>query len=244
MSVLGIIHKYGPAIRDHNLPFAIAPTGASAVLLFGVPSSPLAQPRNVIFGHLIAAQTGVFMYELFKHVDESLEWLPGALAVGLAICFMGLTNCYHPPAGATAYLAGYFSPDVKRVGWWFPLYPVLPVVLIMVSISILLNNLVRVYPVYWFTPVHLTHPPLGPDTAKGKEGEQSSSEGGESGSSTDTESSHSSAIDIEDDINSLAANENEAQVAWMQGRIHELEHELERLRARHSQHVLGHAKTT
>ncbi|KAJ1843746.1 hypothetical protein LPJ73_005388 [Coemansia sp. RSA 2703] len=248
MAIIGIIHKYGAAIRDHNLPFAIAPTGASAVLLFAVPSSPLAQPRNVILGHLIAAQMGVFMYELFKHVEVSLEWLPGALAVGLAIFFMGLTNCYHPPAGATAYLAGYFSADVRRVGWWFPLYPVLPVVLIMVSVAIVVNNLVRVYPVYWFTTVHYKHTTesqvQAPKVVTSKEDENDPDSDLTTSKPDTEESSRSSSVDLENEVNSVAGNEEEAQVAWMMARIHELEHELNSLRAHHAHTVdVSHAKT-
>ncbi|PIA17297.1 HPP-domain-containing protein, partial [Coemansia reversa NRRL 1564] len=150
--ILGLITKYGAAIKDHNLPFAIAPAGASAVLIFAVPASPLAQPRNVIVGHIIAALIGTFMHALFLNVADSFRWMPAALSVGISIWLMGLTNCYHPPAGATAFIGGYFTPEIKAVGWWYPLYPVLPVCLIMVFTGVILNNFYRVYPVYWFTP--------------------------------------------------------------------------------------------
>ncbi|KAJ1648221.1 hypothetical protein LPJ64_000482 [Coemansia asiatica] len=267
MAVIGMIHKYGAAIKDHNLPFAIAPTGASAVLLFAVPSSPLAQPRNVIIGHVIAAQMGVFMYKAFENVETSLEWLPGALAVGLAIFFMGLTNCYHPPAGATAYLSGYFSADVKRVGWWFPLFPVMPVVLIMVGVAMIVNNVCRVYPMYWFTTVHfkehkaeaqLEEAVEQMDKVKDikQEGDDDDDEGGDNqgdGITTDDEDSErgsgdsetsSCVVDIQDEVNSIAGNEGEAQLAWMQARIHELEHELNSLRAKHAEHASRHAENT
>ncbi|KAJ1812458.1 hypothetical protein LPJ56_003858 [Coemansia sp. RSA 2599] len=268
MAVIGMIHKYGAAIKDHNLPFAIAPTGASAVLLFAVPSSPLAQPRNVILGHVISAQMGVFMYKAFEHVETSLEWLPGALAVGLAIFFMGLTNCYHPPAGATAYLSGYFSSDVKRVGWWFPLFPVLSVVLIMVGVAMIVNNICRVYPVYWFTTVHFKErqpeaqlQKVVVQTEKDKGTGQSGDNGDNDSSSTDDGNGDGSgdgsgdgdgsgsqdsqpssySIDMQDEVNSIAGNETEAQLAWMQARIHELEHELNSLRAKQAGHAPGHS---
>ncbi|KAJ1881699.1 hypothetical protein LPJ57_001437 [Coemansia sp. RSA 486] len=257
MAVIGMIHKYGAAIKNHHLPFAIAPTGASAVLLFAVPSSPLAQPRNVILGHVIAAQMGVFMYKAFENVETSLEWLPGALAVGLAIFFMGLTNCYHPPAGATAYLSGYFSADVKRVGWWFPLFPVLSVVLIMVGVAMIVNNICRVYPVYWFTTVHFkdnrpeTQVEKEVEREKGKDIEEGGDDNDDGESSTDDSNRNGSrgsgtsscSVDIQDEVNSIAGNETEAQLAWMQARIHELEHELNSLRAKHAEHALKHSKT-
>ncbi|KAJ2088781.1 hypothetical protein IW138_003955 [Coemansia sp. RSA 986] len=155
--IVGVIDKYGAAIKNHHLPFAIAPAGASSVLIFGVPSSPLGQPRNMIVGHMIAAVIGTFMRELFKHASESFDWMPCALAVGISIGLMGLTNCYHPPAGATAFMAGYSSHTIKRVGWWFPLFPVLSLTLVLLVLGILFNNLARVYPVYWFTAAHFTY---------------------------------------------------------------------------------------
>ncbi|KAJ2828707.1 hypothetical protein FBU31_002853, partial [Coemansia sp. 'formosensis'] len=217
MSILGMITKYGPAIKDHHLPFAIAPAGASAVLLYGVPSAPLSQPRNVFFGHLIAAITGTFMNQLFKNTQDSLHWLPGALAVGISIALMGITNCYHPPAGATAYLAGFYSSDAVRVGWWFMLYPILPVVFVMISVALLLNNLARVYPVYWFTAVHMTPTP-SPEQSPQKE--------------SGRESRRSSVSNDASEVDNHIDNEEDADSAWMAARIHELEHELHELRAK------------
>ncbi|KAJ1843720.1 hypothetical protein LPJ73_005399 [Coemansia sp. RSA 2703] len=161
---------------------------------------------------------------------------------------MGLTNCYHPPAGATAYLAGYFSADVRRVGWWFPLYPVLPVVLIMVSVAMVVNNLVRVYPVYWFTTVHYKHATesqaQAPKVVTSKESENVPESDLTSSKPDTEESSRPSSVDLENEVNSVAGNEGEAQVAWMMARIHELEHELNSLRAHHAHTVdVSHAKT-
>ncbi|KAJ1895555.1 hypothetical protein LPJ66_004526 [Kickxella alabastrina] len=206
ISLLGIIQIYGPAIHTHNLPFAIAPAGASAVLLFAVPSSPLSQPRTVVMSHVISAQVGVFMYEAFKHADESLVWLSGALAVGLAVVLMGLLNCYHPPAGATAYLAGFFSADVKRVGWWFPLYPVLPVSLVMVTVAVVVNNVCRVYPLYWITSARR-------DPVE-KEAEEPVA-----------------ATVVDQVVNSRVSNELDTEQSWVVARIHQLELELQDLRS-------------
>ncbi|KAJ2002058.1 hypothetical protein GGI04_003496 [Coemansia thaxteri] len=247
MAVLGMIQKYGPAIKDNRLPFAIAPAGASAVLIYGVPSAPLSQPRNVLVGHMIAAVTGICMNELFKHAPVSLQWLPGALAVGLSIALMGITNCYHPPAGATAYLAGYYSPDAQRVGWWFPLFPVLPVVLIMVSIGVLLNNLARIYPVYWFTAVHSTPPkPLHEPKVDVTQGTEPSRDN-DSGSkplrplSSSSESGSECAVERASYVDDRIENEGDADYAWMAARISELEHELHELRAKQRQNEESHS---
>src|SRR5471032_2354384 len=76
-------------------PLVIAPFGASSVLLFGAPDSAFAQPRNLVFGHLLSTAVGWAVY-----------WFAGpgvwqmALSVGLAIALMQLARCVHPPAGA------------------------------------------------------------------------------------------------------------------------------------------------
>ncbi|KAJ2076743.1 hypothetical protein H4R24_005528, partial [Coemansia sp. RSA 988] len=260
--VLGLISKYGTSIKDHHLPFAIAPAGATAVLIFAVPSSPLAQPRNVILGHMIAAIIGTFMHALFLNVTDSFQWMPAALSVGISIWLMGLTNCYHPPAGATAFIGGYNAPEIITVGWWYPLYPVLPVSLIMVCVGIILNNICRVYPTYWFTPVHLSkvqtsEPPLmsapGPVIPTGQSSkpeetphlslgtqELQTAHGTSTQSATSLSSSTSSSSlsqNVEDVVNEDAGNEAEAGESWMRLRIHELEKELERLQAHHLQEI-------
>ncbi|KAJ2664361.1 hypothetical protein IWW48_000879 [Coemansia sp. RSA 1200] len=241
--IIGVIDKYGGVFKHHRLPFAIAPVGAASVLIFGVPSSPLSQPRNVIVGHMIAALIGTFMRELFLHASDSFEWMPGALAVGISIGLMGLTNCYHPPAGATAFMAGYSSPMVKRVGWWFPLYPVLPLTLILLGLGILFNNLARVYPVFWFTAAHFARQPehgMKPVT------EAVGSTAGPDGIMVDeTTSTNTSALShdmhaglpstsrVEDtvthQVNDLTGNEDDAERAWMYARIRALEQEVKRL---------------
>ncbi|KAJ1784122.1 hypothetical protein LPJ59_006425, partial [Coemansia sp. RSA 2399] len=116
MLIVGVIDKYGAAIKNNHLPFAIAPAGAASVLIFGIPSSPFGQPRNVIVGNMISALVGTFMRELFKHTSHSFNWMPGALAVGISTGLMGITNCYHPPAGAAAFIAGNSESAFKRVG--------------------------------------------------------------------------------------------------------------------------------
>ena len=89
---------YGANVQ--NWPTLVASFGASAVLLFGAPTSPLAQPRNLFGGHLISALVGVSIYQLFGE-----RWWSIALAVTLAIIAMMLTATTHPPGGATAMVS-------------------------------------------------------------------------------------------------------------------------------------------
>lgn len=114
--------------------------------------SPLAQPRNTIIGHFLSAVIGISITKLFSVNPnfENLRWVAGALACGLASAAMTLTNTIHPPAGATALLAAV-DPQVEQLGWYL-----LPLVLLSTALtlitSLLLNNIQRQYPTYWWTP--------------------------------------------------------------------------------------------
>ena len=83
-----------------GLPFLIAPFGATAVLLFGQPKSPLAQPANIIGGYFLAALVGSLAVWLFP-----AYWLAAAAAVGVAIALMLILRVTHPPAGAVPLVA-------------------------------------------------------------------------------------------------------------------------------------------
>ncbi|OWY03395.1 HPP family protein [Thioclava sp. IC9] len=99
--------------------YLVAPFGASSVLLFAVPNSPLAQPWSAIVGNTVAAFVGVAVC-LFV-TDPALRI---ALAVGLAITATILCRAVHPPAGAVAMTAA-MSPDaIAHLGFWFALTPI------------------------------------------------------------------------------------------------------------------------
>jgi CBS-domain-containing membrane protein len=90
-------------------PLIIAPFGASCVLLFAVPASPLAQPRNVIGGHILSALVGLLVVALLGHSPATM-----AVGVGLAIAVMRLTGTVHPPAGADPIVVA-----LAGAPWWF-----------------------------------------------------------------------------------------------------------------------------
>ena len=73
----------------------MAPFGATCVLLFSVPASPLSQPINVIGGHVFSTLVGLLAFILLP-----VAWWSLALAVGVAIGGMALLRITHPPAGA------------------------------------------------------------------------------------------------------------------------------------------------
>jgi CBS-domain-containing membrane protein len=128
--------------RIADVALFMAPFGASSVLTFAVWEAPLAQPRNIIGGHLIAAAVGLAVFRLLGNQPVSL-----ALAVGLAIALMILTKTIHPPAGATSLAVILGNGGVE-----FLLFPVLAGSVILVALSVLLNRLVfgRDYPKFWF----------------------------------------------------------------------------------------------
>jgi CBS-domain-containing membrane protein len=127
----------------------IGSMGASAVLIYGAPRSPLAQPRNLIGGHLVSALVGVTAWIL---IGPLMPWLAAALAVSIAIALMHLTRTLHPPGGATALIAVIGSEQVHALGYLFVLIPATLAPLLMLLVALLVNNLAsgRRYPEFWF----------------------------------------------------------------------------------------------
>ncbi|MFT3683284.1 MAG: HPP family protein [Ferruginibacter sp.] len=124
--------------------FLIGSFGASSVLIFGAIQSPLAQPRNLIGGHLISAFIGVSI----AHLIPNLTWLAAPLAVSLSIVSMQVTKTLHPPGGATALIAVIGTEKIKQLGFWFILSPVFSGCLILLVTALIFNNLTaaRKYP--------------------------------------------------------------------------------------------------
>jgi len=122
--------------------------GASAVLLYGAPASPLAQPRNLVGGHVLSALVGVSV----RLAMPDPAWLCAALAVATAIAVMHATGTLHPPGGATALIAVTGGPKVVALGYTFALVPAGAGALILLAVALGVNNLAkgRRYPAYWW----------------------------------------------------------------------------------------------
>ncbi len=124
------------------LPALIAPMGASAVLLFAVPASPLAQPWAIVGGNILSALIGI---ACAKMIGAPLP--AAAVAVALAIGAMSLARCLHPPGGAIALTAVIGGPAIQATGWSFALVPVGLNSLILMVTAILFHRLSgRTYP--------------------------------------------------------------------------------------------------
>lgn len=102
-----------------TLPLLAAPMGASAVLIFAVPSSPLAQPWSIIGGNVVGASVGVTAAMLLP--DPALA---GAVSVALTIALMFALRCVHPPSGAVALTAVFGGPAVHSLGYHFVIAPI------------------------------------------------------------------------------------------------------------------------
>lgn len=124
--------------------FLIGSFGASCVLIFGAIQSPLAQPRNLIGGHLISALIGISIEQFLPNI----LWLTAPLAVSLSIVFMQITKTLHPPGGATGLLAIIGSEKIKSLGYFYALSPVLSGCLILFVVALIFNNMTpnRKYP--------------------------------------------------------------------------------------------------
>lgn len=118
------------------LPWLVASMGASAVLVFVLPASPLAQPWPVLGGHLIAGTLGMVAHWLIP-----VPWLAAALAIGGAIAAMSMARCLHPPAGGTALLTALPAPAVLAAGPGFLLAPLLLNLVVLLAMGFTWNRL-------------------------------------------------------------------------------------------------------
>ncbi|MES2555586.1 MAG: HPP family protein [Bacteroidota bacterium] len=129
--------------KDESI-FLIGSFGASSVLIYGAIQSPLAQPRNLVGGHVISALIGVTVYQFMPDII----WLTAPMAVAFSIVAMQVTKTLHPPGGATALIAVIGSEKIKALGYFYVLSPVLTGSLILLAVAFIFNNMTshRTYP--------------------------------------------------------------------------------------------------
>lgn len=135
--VTGLVSRLvlGPGI---STPLLIAPMGASAVLLYGVPASPLAQPWSIFGGNLLAGFIGI---TCAIYIRDPI--LAASTAVGLAIGAMFALRCLHPPSGAVALTAVLGGPVVHDLGYWFLAVPLGLNTLLLLLVALIFNNATR-----------------------------------------------------------------------------------------------------
>jgi CBS domain-containing membrane protein len=120
------------------------------MILYGTPSTPVAQPRNLIGGQLIGALVGCAVRLIFGIHGET--FVAAALTVSISLFIMQITGTIHAPAGATAVIVLISPQPYPWAGFQFVLIPVLSGSLILLAVAIVINNLVsdRHYPLYWW----------------------------------------------------------------------------------------------
>lgn len=143
MAVAGM-HNYLHLLSKGEFSLMIGSFGATAVLAYGAVESPLAQPKNIIGGHILSAIVGVTAFKLFG----GNVWLASAIAVATAIAVMQITNTVHPPGGATALIAVIGGSQIHNLGYLYPFAPVGVGAVLMVMIALLVGRISgRKYPV-------------------------------------------------------------------------------------------------
>ncbi len=146
MLLLAVLNIY--ILERHNQNLLLGSFGASAMLVFGAPHAPFAQPFNVIGGHILSALIGVFAQTYFGFEP----WLAASLAVSLSIAAMQASGTMHPPGGATALIAVVGGEELKSFGYSYAFVPVGLSAAVLVCAAVIINNLSRRrrYPLYWW----------------------------------------------------------------------------------------------
>jgi len=123
-------------------PLVLGSFGASIFVLFILPDTPFAQPRNVIGGHFVSTLMGLVFFHFVGP-----EWWSMALSLATALSLMQLLNVAHPPAGSNPFIVFLVGAN-----WEFLFTPTLMGSILLVMIALFFNNLSnkRRYPKYWF----------------------------------------------------------------------------------------------
>jgi len=167
---LSYLH-FNICLANTDIEMLVGSFGASAVLIYGAPKSPLAQLRNLLGGHIISAVIGVACYKLlgtgiagalaetdsfigaacYTFLGTPHMWIASSLAVATAIAAMHATKTLHPPGGATALIAVIASDKIHHLGFWYAVIPVGAGALLMLIVALFINNIPRSrsYPDFW-----------------------------------------------------------------------------------------------
>lgn len=143
ISLLIVVLVSQLVLDTHSALILSASMGASAVLLFVAPHSPMSQPWPLVGGHIVSALIGV---TCASHIEMLAIAAP--LAAALSIFVMSVLRCVHPPGGAAALIAVVGGKGVHALGYQFVFYPVLVNALIMLVVTWLISNFLlrRSYP--------------------------------------------------------------------------------------------------
>ena len=122
--------------------------GSSVVVVFGYPDNEFAQPKNVLFGHLLCAFIGIIFVTLFKiSQDRSIFFLAIGLAVGLSVMLMMALKITHPPAGGNTIVV-----MLTQDSFQFLIFPIMVGAVTIIIGGLIYNRLIlkKKYPLKWF----------------------------------------------------------------------------------------------
>lgn len=122
-------------------PWLAMSMGASAILLFGLPGSPLAQPWSFVGGHLVSAAIGIACYQAIPSL-----WIACGVASGLAIAAMLLLRCLHPAGGAICLITILGGEPIHKLGFHFLWMPLGLNLALMLGLALLINNVMLKHP--------------------------------------------------------------------------------------------------
>eukprot|EP01100_Stratorugosa_tubuloviscum_P009337 TRINITY_DN390_c1_g1_i1.p1 TRINITY_DN390_c1_g1~~TRINITY_DN390_c1_g1_i1.p1 ORF type:complete len:225 (+),score=37.81 TRINITY_DN390_c1_g1_i1:132-806(+) len=147
--IISIIEEYG--FKKYNFPFFYAGFASSTILVYSGPTSPFAQPRNLVFGHFLSALIGVIIRTILETIPhyQKIVWLGGVIAVVLATFVMMYTKTIHPPAGGTV-LTAVLTKSVIDIGFIYLAF-VLIGTLIILLVGLVFLNIPKTtrYPQFW-----------------------------------------------------------------------------------------------
>jgi CBS domain-containing membrane protein len=124
-----------------EMPLILASTGASAILIFALPHSPVSQPWNLVGGHVISAFVGVSCFIFIPN-----ELLASSFSIFFAMLFMHIFRCMHPPGGATAITAVVGGVNVHALGYAYIVIPVFVNSIILLSVAMAIGMFREVNP--------------------------------------------------------------------------------------------------
>jgi len=122
-------------LEAEGMSMVLASTGASAMLIFGIPHSPVSQPWPIVGGHVVSAIIGISAYFLIPN-----PILASSAAIGVAMFAMHFSGCMHPPGGATAVTAVIGGAAVHELGYYFVIVPVLFNSIILLSVAMAIGT--------------------------------------------------------------------------------------------------------
>ena len=122
------------ALLDSVAPSLVLSMGATAVILFTMPTAPAAQPVPVILAHCVAAFLGVASAQIFDNTALAV-----GVAVGVHAGLMVRLGYMHPPSGGTALTAVIGGSAVTDLGFEFIWRPVLLNAMLLVLLAVAIN---------------------------------------------------------------------------------------------------------